>query len=401
MAQPSPYVRRYNFTNFSTLTPSAQQPGANLDAEFNAIKVTSDQTLANLKLIQRDDGQLGNLTVGTDQLKTEVSIGLNQPVAWQTGVTYAVNSTVVVNSLVLYRCLVAHTAGTFATDLAAGKWLALLDVTAAVASTGTFVTGSFTGDGVTTAFNLGFTIADPARVLWTENGTIKFPTVDYTVSGTTLTRLAAPGGGVTIRWRLFGSSSAIVPGGNTVSSWQIQDSSITNAKIVDATITGAKLAASTVTQSNLANNSVGAAQIIDASIATAELADQAVTDAKLALQPEQTLAASTIFDTTADLSTTTSQNVVVTGGSYSLSALGVLSAGRFRRLRFTGVNTLVHNASTLPLPGNANITVASGDVIELLSQGGGSYTVINFKRSDGTAVNAGAGAFPFPSIYLR
>lgn len=401
MAQPSPYVRRYNFTNFSTLTPSAQQPGANLDAEFNAIKVTSDQTLANLKLIQRDDGQLGNLTVGTDQLKTEVSIGLNQPVAWQTGVTYAVNATVVVNSLVLYRCLVAHTAGTFATDLAAGKWLALLDVTAAVASTGTFVTGSFTGDGVTTAFNLGFTIADPARVLWTENGTIKFPTVDYTVSGTTLTRLAAPGGGVTIRWRLFGSSSAIVPGGNTVSSWQIQDSSITNAKIVDATITGAKLAASTVTQSNLANNSVGAAQIIDASIATAELADQAVTDAKLALQPEQTLAASTIFDTTADLSTTTSQNVVVTGGSYSLSALGVLSAGRFRRLRFTGVNTLVHNASTLPLPGNANITVASGDVVELLSQGGGSYTVINFKRADGTAVNAGAGAFPFPSIYLR
>lgn len=401
MAQPSPYVRRYNFTNFSTLTPSAQQPGSYLDAEFNAIKVTSDQTLANLKLIQRDDGQLANQSVGAAQLKSEVSIGLNQPVAWQTGVTYAVNDTVVVNSLVLYRCLVAHTAGTFATDLAAGKWLALLDVSTAVASTGTFARGTFTGDGSTTAFNLGLTIADASRVLWTENGTLKFPVTDYTVSGTTVTRLAAPANGVTIQWRLFGSSNTVIPGGNTVGTWSLQDSSITTSKLVDANVTGAKIAASTITQSNMATGSVGAAQIIDGSVATAELADQSVTDAKLALQAEQTITASDLFNNISTLAGTTSQSVVVTGGSFSISAFGVLPAGRYRRVRFTGVNTLVHNASSLPLPGNSNITVAANDVIELLSQGSGNYTVINFKRADGTAVNAGAGAFPFPSIYLR
>lgn len=44
--------------------------------------------------------------------------------AWVTSTAYAVNDTVV-NSGTGYRCLVAHTSGTFATDLAAGKWTSL------------------------------------------------------------------------------------------------------------------------------------------------------------------------------------------------------------------------------------------------------------------------------------
>ena len=43
--------------------------------------------------------------------------------AWTTGFSYALNERVLQNYAV-YRCLVAHTAGTFATDLAAGKWMA-------------------------------------------------------------------------------------------------------------------------------------------------------------------------------------------------------------------------------------------------------------------------------------
>lgn len=401
MAQPSPYVRRYNFTNFSTLNPSSQQPGTYLDAEFNAIKLTSDQTLANLKLIQRDDGALANASVGTAQLKSEVTIGVNQPLPWLTGTTYAVNDTVVVNSLVLYRCLVAHTAGTFATDLAAGKWIALLDVSAAVAATGVFQSGTFVGDGVTTVFNLGYTIVDARRVLWYENGVIKFPTTDYTVAGTNVTRLVAPAGGVTIQWRLFGSSSVYAPGGNSVGTYQLQDTSIATAKLVDQAVTAAKIANATITQTQMATGSVGAAQIIDGSVGTIELADGAVTDAKMAVQAEQSIAASTIFDGSADLSTSTSQNVLVTGGTYSLSALGSLAAGRFRRLRFNGVNTLVYSAA-LPLPGGANYITAAGDVLEVLSLGSGNYSVIALKKNDGTAVVSGSViTVPFTTFTLR
>ena len=39
-----------------------------MDVEFNAIKATLDQVLANIALIQRDDGALANRSVGLDQL---------------------------------------------------------------------------------------------------------------------------------------------------------------------------------------------------------------------------------------------------------------------------------------------------------------------------------------------
>jgi hypothetical protein len=64
MAQPTPYTRQYNFTNFATLNPTQPPPGVSLDAEFSAVKTTIDQTLANLRLIQRDDGQISNISVG-------------------------------------------------------------------------------------------------------------------------------------------------------------------------------------------------------------------------------------------------------------------------------------------------------------------------------------------------
>ena len=42
--------------------------------------------------------------------------------AWVTLTVYAVGDFITINSLT-YKCLVAHTAGTFATDLTAGKWV--------------------------------------------------------------------------------------------------------------------------------------------------------------------------------------------------------------------------------------------------------------------------------------
>lgn len=52
--------------------------------------------------------------------------------AWGTGTVYALKD-VVVESSIVYICTIAHTGGTFATDLAAGKWAVYqLDVTSAI-----------------------------------------------------------------------------------------------------------------------------------------------------------------------------------------------------------------------------------------------------------------------------
>jgi hypothetical protein len=128
VAQPTPYSRQYNFTNFQTVNPSTPLPAAQVDLELNTIKQTLDQTLNNLRLIQRDDTALANASVGLDQLKSEVTIGVNAPSPWVTSHAYIKNDTVITGGI-FYICLVSHTSGTFATDLAALKWSLIADFT--------------------------------------------------------------------------------------------------------------------------------------------------------------------------------------------------------------------------------------------------------------------------------
>lgn len=69
MAQPTPYERQFAFSG---------QPKATwaegLENELNAVKVTSDETLNNLELIQRDDGALRNGIVTKDSLAPDLAL---------------------------------------------------------------------------------------------------------------------------------------------------------------------------------------------------------------------------------------------------------------------------------------------------------------------------------------
>jgi len=65
-----------------------------------------------------DGDQASNPYTGAPITKAMVSYG--SPI-WVTSTTYAVGDKVL-QTAVTYACLVAHTSGTFATDLAAGKW---------------------------------------------------------------------------------------------------------------------------------------------------------------------------------------------------------------------------------------------------------------------------------------
>jgi hypothetical protein len=128
MSQPVTYDRVYNFTEYQALNPSNPLPADKVDLELNTVKISLDQTQSNLALIQRDDGQIANRSVGFDQLKSELSVGVAPAVTWATSTNYQVNNSVFVG-LLLYRCLISHISGVFATDLAAGKWLLVADFT--------------------------------------------------------------------------------------------------------------------------------------------------------------------------------------------------------------------------------------------------------------------------------
>lgn len=108
---------------------------------------------------ETDTVTLDNSTVKTvsgylAELKAYNSLG-----AWQTAYSYAVKD-VVLESSILYVCLVAHTSGTFSTDLASGKWAILQTDFQNLNVSGTFsgtfsgdLTGDVTGDVTGTATN--------------------------------------------------------------------------------------------------------------------------------------------------------------------------------------------------------------------------------------------------------
>lgn len=160
MAQPTAYNKATNFVNYAAANPNATYPPALLDAELNAIETTLDETLTNLALIQRDDGQLKNDIVTLDSLSSSVVTFMNGSTSawslegdWVTATAYSVYD-VVVESDNTYVCAVAHTSGTFATDLAAGNWIliATFDI-----ADGAVTTAKLAADAVT-----GAKIADDA-----------------------------------------------------------------------------------------------------------------------------------------------------------------------------------------------------------------------------------------------
>lgn len=129
MSQPVAYNRQFNFSNYQAVSPSQPLPAAQVDLELNSVKATLDQVLNNLALIQRDDTALANASVGIDQLKAEVSIGINPPMPWVTAHSYVARDTVTIGA-VFYICVTSHTSGVFATDLGSGLWSVIADFTA-------------------------------------------------------------------------------------------------------------------------------------------------------------------------------------------------------------------------------------------------------------------------------
>ena len=150
MAQPPAYTPQHSFLSDSATL--ANFPGQSLDVEFNALASVTGAIEANLAMIQRADGAIANGSITYDQLSAALqSGGLAPALPWLTGVTYQVNTNVIQNSA-LYRCLVLHTSGVFASDLGAVRWLLITSLqagpTGATGATGpsnTLTIGTVTG----------------------------------------------------------------------------------------------------------------------------------------------------------------------------------------------------------------------------------------------------------------
>lgn len=66
---PDKYDRIFDFTDFSAMQPSAQQPGQKIDQELNAARVSINETIDRLNEIQRDDGKLRATAVDTSEFQ--------------------------------------------------------------------------------------------------------------------------------------------------------------------------------------------------------------------------------------------------------------------------------------------------------------------------------------------
>jgi hypothetical protein len=154
MSQPTRYHKSQDFAGAQSGNTLAPIPGAYFDTEFNLVQETLDQICDNLALLQRDDGALANGSVHPDALSASVvaMIGGWLPRgAWTALVYYSVKD-MVTQANQLYVATMAHTSGTFSTDLAAGKWQ-LVSAPTAAGNVSNTPAGSIAATNVQAAIN--------------------------------------------------------------------------------------------------------------------------------------------------------------------------------------------------------------------------------------------------------
>jgi hypothetical protein len=89
--------------------------------------------------------------------------------------------------------------------------------------------------------------------------------------------------------------------------------------------------------------------------------------------------------TTTDLGSKDAGSLTVSGTT-TITGLGTVSAGIRKTVVFSGALLLTYNATSLILPGNANITTVAGDTAEFESLGSGNWRCNWYVRDDGTAL---------------
>lgn len=78
-------------------------------------------------------------------------------------------------------------------------------------------------------------------------------------------------------------------------------------------------------------------------------------------------------------------------GTTTITAFDSVADGIWRHCYFSGTLTLTHNATSLILPGGADIITAAGDSMIALSLGSGNWKILVYQKADGTPIAGGGG----------
>lgn len=65
-------------------------------------------------------------------------------------------------------------------------------------------------------------------------------------------------------------------------------------------------------------------------------------------------------------------------GTTTITSFGTVRAGIWKLIKFEGALTVTHNATSLILPGAANITTANGDCMLVISEGSGNWRCFGY-----------------------
>lgn len=114
-----------NRPTITTLSSGAKYNTATLNSNFTALRDAFDNLLGRLGTSGSNNAATGDLDLDGNTLRNATFdgtvIGVDWKGAWVTATAFAVND-LVSESGNVYICVIAHTSGTFATDLAAAKW---------------------------------------------------------------------------------------------------------------------------------------------------------------------------------------------------------------------------------------------------------------------------------------
>lgn len=85
-------------------------------------------------------------------------------------------------------------------------------------------------------------------------------------------------------------------------------------------------------------------------------------------------------------------NTIQVSGTTTITGFDAITAGAVRRLVFYGALTLTYNATSLILPGKANITTAAGDAATFVSLGGGNWRCVGYQLASSVGGGGGGGS---------
>ena len=125
MPSPTPYRRSFSFTDYQAANPSSPDPGNEIDAQMNAIKVATNSVISNLGLIQQTNGQLANASVGYQQLQRCVRRDLNPPTSWSSSAVSCFPGDLVFYRPLLYVCNTANVSSASAPPSTNAAWTLL------------------------------------------------------------------------------------------------------------------------------------------------------------------------------------------------------------------------------------------------------------------------------------